>query len=109
MTCKRALIIFKPYRSKNMKTLDRRLATLEQAAIETQINLIVQFDDPSDMGAELWCLEDYSEECPRQSWKRRPDESEQDFTDRALREAKRNSIGAAMLIQTDLESDHANA
>jgi len=92
-----------------MTTLDRRLAVLEQAATATQINLIVRFDGPSDMGAELWCLEDYSGECPRQSWKRRPDESEQDFTARSLREAKRNSIGAAMLIQADLVNDHAIA
>jgi hypothetical protein len=91
-----------------MTTLDRRLAALEQATTSAQINLIARFDDPRDMGAELWCLENLSGEYPRQSWKRRPDESEQDFTDRALREAKRNSIGAATLIQTYLENDHAS-
>ena len=91
-----------------MSNIDKRLTALEQADAVKQINLIVRFVEPVNMDAELWGLEHYSHEHPRQAWTRRPDESEQDFTDRALREAKRNSIGAAMLIQTDLEQQHAS-
>lgn len=89
-------------------SISNRLSTLEQAGAVKQINLIVRYVSPGDLDAELWGLQHYSDEHPRQAWTRRPDETEQEFTERALSEAKRNSIGAAMLIQTDLEHDHAS-
>ena len=91
-----------------MKTIIKRITELEQCHTTAKINLIVRFDCPSQTGAELWCLEHYSDDCPRKVWDRRPDETEKEFTDRATNEVKRSSYGAALLIQKDLENHHAS-
>ena len=91
-----------------MQNLKTRLSELEKCHTTAKINLIVRFDCPSQTGAELWCLEHYSDEYPRQVWERRPNETEKEFTDRAISEVKRNSYGAALFIQKDLENHHAN-
>ena len=91
-----------------MKTIIKRITELEQCHTTAKINLIVRFDCPSQTGAELWRLEHYSDECPRKVWERSPDETEKEFTDRAISEVKRSSYGAALLIQKDLENHHAS-
>ena len=92
-----------------MQNLETRIRELEKCHTTAKINLIVRFDCPSQTGAELWSLEHYSDECPRKVWERRPDETEKEFTDRAISEVKRSSYGAALLIQKDLEDHHASS
>ena len=92
-----------------MQNLKNRITELEKCHITAKINFIVRFDCPSQTGAELWRLEHYSDECPRKVWERSPDETEKEFTDRATNEVKPNSYGAALLIQKDLEQQHANS
>ena len=91
-----------------MQTIIKRITELEKSHTTAKINLIVRFDCPSQTGAELWCLEHYSDDCPRKVWDRRTDETEKEFTDRATNEVKPNSYGAALLIQKDLENHHAS-
>jgi hypothetical protein len=91
-----------------MQSLDKRITALEQATHQSDRVIIIRYDCPKVPGRELFNLEgDYSD-TPRQHWTRQPGESENDFTDRARKEVKRNAWGVGILFQSDLETQHAS-
>jgi hypothetical protein len=88
-----------------MQSLEKRVVELERTAQREEATIIIRFDEPGNMGAEVMGLEAYGE---GHSWSRATGESEADFIQRATSEAKRLN-GYALLIQTFTEDAHAEA
>jgi hypothetical protein len=88
-----------------MQSLEKRLIELERTAEKEDVTIIVRFDEPGNMGAEVMGLEAYGD---GQSWSRATGESEADFIQRATSETMRLN-GYALLIQTFTEDAHAEA
>ena len=80
-----------------MPTIERRVAALEQRNGPTnQIGVIIRTVVSEDPGAELQTAVDYE----GGSWVRLPHEDEDEFLDRACREAQRGPGGVARLLVT---------
>ena len=80
-----------------MQSLEKRLAALESSdgAGDDRLTIIIRrLVSPGHLDNEVQRLTGAA----GQIWTRQPGESEQDLTDRAVREVKRNAGGAAQLI-----------
>jgi hypothetical protein len=85
-----------------MLTLDKRIAALEQAS-PTDLGMVmfIAFEKPGMADTELHKLSAAVGVADCQQWTREPDESEQDFKDRAKREVKRSKCGMALLFKVE--------
>lgn len=88
-----------------MQSIEKRLIELERTAQKEEITVVIRFDEPGNMGAEVMGLEAGG---GGQSWSRVDGETEADFIQRASKEAERKQ-GIATLIQTFEEDTHAKA
>jgi hypothetical protein len=88
-----------------MQSIEKRLIELERTAQKEELTIVIRFDEPGDMRAEVMGLEVSGS---GQSWSRATGETEADFIQRASKEAQRNK-GFAALIQTFAEDSHAKA
>ena len=78
-----------------MPTLERRVFALEQRnGPANQIDVIIRRLVPEDPGAESQTASDFE----GGAWTRLPHEDEDEFLDRACREAKRGPGGVARLL-----------
>ena len=86
-----------------MQSLDKRIGSLEQANPETAFpkTIIISYLTPGDTKPDIRKLQTLYRDDVRQEWTRWPDESEQEFTDRASKEVTRNDRCIAMLFQCD--------
>jgi len=87
-----------------MSTLERRIAAIETKASPYDglpKTIFITFLTPGDTGPGIRKLRHSfaGEGC--QEWERGTGESEQEFRDRASKEATRNAVGMAMLFQCD--------
>ena len=90
-----------------MQSLEKRIAALErvQPSVE-EMTIIRRIVSPRNLHPAFNHIRSDDGEI----WTRQPGESEQDFTDRATREVKRNQWGSAGLIADEapnLEVRHA--
>ncbi len=82
------------------KNLETRIAALERAQPDAKSwTIIRRIVSPDNLHAAI----NHIRAADGQVWARLPDESEQDFTDRASREVKRNQWGNAQLIASERE------
>lgn len=88
-----------------MQSIEKRLIELERTALNEEITIVLRFDEPGNMEAEVMGLEAYG---GGRSWSRADGESEDDFIQRASKEAQRTN-GFATLMQTFKEDSHAKA
>ena len=88
------------------RNLDTRIAALERVQPEADpITIIICLVSPGNLHPTC---NNISSTDFRMQWTREPGESEQDFTDRASREAKRNEWGNVTLISSEAkEQSHA--
>ena len=78
-------------------TIARRLEALEQAHPQVQpLLMLVRFISPTGAARELHAVREMRG--PSQ-WERAPDETEREFIGRAEREAPRNPLGVAVLVE----------
>ena len=87
-----------------MATLEKRTAALETKANpggNTPKTMFIVFLTPGDTENSIGKLRQTSPDAQAREWVRVTDESEQDFKDRASREATHNAWGFAMLLQCD--------
>lgn len=90
-----------------MKTLDRRIAALEQANPPAdELTIIRRIVSPGHLDAEIHSLHDDA----GTRWTRQPGETEQALINRATREVERNQWGNALLLSTvdDRERCHVD-
>lgn len=84
------------------KTLDKRIADLEQTSAKIEMVRYVILVSMSKSDAELTHIKDnYGN-----NWDRRPDETEEAFNDRATSETPRNENQVAMLFGTLCDWEH---
>lgn len=88
-----------------MQSIDKRLIELERRAQKEELTIVIRFDEPGNMGAEVMALESLGS---GQSWSRADYETEAVFIQRASKEAERKQR-IATLIQTSEEDSHAKA
>jgi hypothetical protein len=85
-----------------MATLDNRITRLETKASPYDglpKTIFITFLTPGDTEADIRKLRHSFAGGDCQEWERGADESEQEFRDRASKEATRNAVGMAMLFQ----------
>ena len=80
-----------------MQSLERRIAELEKAGLTNDgvTTIVVRWMTCGELDAEIYQLHDSK---GSQQWQRQSGETEQEFIDRASREAKRNGPGCNLLI-----------
>ena len=83
-----------------MQSLERRIAELEKSGStgEGPQTIIIRGMTPGNLEVEIQELHDSKS---GQQWQRQPEETEQEFIDRASRELKRDGLGCALLIGGD--------
>lgn len=79
------------------RDLGRRLDALEQAHPQVgPLSVLVTFSSPTGVERDLRAVREMR---GPMLWRRRDDESERQFLGRALREAPRNELGIAVLVE----------
>lgn len=86
-----------------MQSLERRIATLEQSNPDNGFPkvVIVSFPSPGEPARELYKLRDSVAVDGYTEWAREANESEQEFKERAIKEASRNGGGIAVLFKCE--------
>lgn len=85
-----------------MQALEKRIAALEQTnPTDLGTVMFIVFDTPGMPDTELHKLSAAVGDADCQQWTREPDESEQDFKDRARMEVKRSAFNTALLFKVD--------
>ena len=87
-----------------MATLDKRITALETKANpagNTPKTVFIVLVTPGDTENNIGKLRQTGPDARAREWVRGAGETEQDFKDRASREATRNAWGFAMLLQCD--------
>ena len=83
-----------------MQSLEKRITALEQTNAEIGFpkTIFILFPQPGEAACEIHKLSNAPSSADRQEWLRGPNESEQEFKDRASKEVIRNVGVVAMLF-----------
>jgi hypothetical protein len=86
-----------------MQSLEKRIAALEQANPEAGFpdTIFILFLQPGETEREIHKLCNTPSGADRLEWLRGPNESEQEFKDRASKEVPRNAGGIGMLFMCE--------
>ena len=86
-----------------MQNLDKRIASLEQANPDNGFpkTIFITFLSPGDTKPDIRKLGCTHGDGVRQEWERGPNESEQEFKDRASKEVPRNAGDIAMFFKCE--------
>jgi hypothetical protein len=87
-----------------MQNLEKRIAALEKAMPTTEgLTIVRTIVSPGHLDAEIDHIrDDYGNE-----WTRRPEETEDAFTERATAETTANAYGVKSLVASNSELHHA--